>query len=322
MTTNEVMDAALRVYQRLGLTLLRLTVVPSLLCWAAIAFVFAYVLPKLGSTQDSSSFAVQAGEVLFALVLAVVVGGPVFLAGLTYATAIVVRLVADWVDGTPMDEGAAMDAARTILPRLFWVNFRMLLMSMSGILFATLVLLGGGLIASVTPDSNASAGIVAIIGIGGLMGGVIIFLVVVSRDSLAAPVAVLEGKAGGEAAKRSRALLQRSGIHSNGSSILMNLYFLLALVAIALFIGVQAFMQLIGVEGWTEAALTGSPLMPLVTNALAMIAPLLVIWVLLPIWGVTLTLIYIERRIRLEGYDIETLARQAQLGGHANSFDV
>ena len=51
-----------------------------------------------------------------------------------------------------------------------------------------------------------------------------------------------------------------------------------------------------------------SALRPIVEGVLALVPYFLSLWVVIPVWAVTVTIIYFERRVRLEGYDIEALA--------------
>jgi hypothetical protein len=48
----------------------------------------------------------------------------------------------------------------------------------------------------------------------------------------------------------------------------------------------------------------------------------LAIWTLIPVWATTLTVIYYERRIRLEGFDIEAMASQIKTDDRASRFNV
>ena len=76
MTSSEVIDTAIRIYQQLGWSFLKATVVPSLFIVAALAFIIDYVLPSFFTTKDASNLTTQFGEVAFAVGLAIVVGGP------------------------------------------------------------------------------------------------------------------------------------------------------------------------------------------------------------------------------------------------------
>jgi hypothetical protein len=46
------------------------------------------------------------------------------------------------------------------------------------------------------------------------------------------------------------------------------------------------------------------------------------LWVLIPVWCTTTTILYFERRIRLEGYDIELLARDMVRSRKESRFEL
>ena len=48
---------------------------------------------------------------------------------------------------------------------------------------------------------------------------------------------------------------------------------------------------------------------PIVEGVVGLLPYFLSLWVTIPVWAVTVTIIYYERRVRLEGYDIEALAQ-------------
>jgi hypothetical protein len=321
LTPSEVIDTALRVYQRQGLTFLRLTALPSVFCLAAFAFVWAYLFPAFFTTRDPESIGVQATEVLITLGLAVFVAGPVFLTGLTYGSALVVHMTADLLEGRPISEFEAQKSARLALPALFWQNVRELLLATSGILVSTAFMLVGSYLTTVTNQDSAAAGVVALIGVFGLILGFVIFLVMLSRHALALPAAVIESKRGKEAGKRSKTLLKKSGSQSAGYGSVYSVYFLLALAGLIFIGSVEFALSLLSIPERASAWLAGSWLQPLVTQALDLAPLYLVLWALVPAWATALTVIYYERRVRIEGYDIEALGRQTH-EDRASRFNV
>jgi hypothetical protein len=330
LNSNETVDAALRVYQRHGITFLRVTAVPSLFCLAALAFVLEYVLPGLGSTTDPNSIAVQAAEVLVTLALAIFVGGPVFLTGLTYGSAVVVRMTSDLLEGRPSSEIQALRAAREALPRLFWLNLRELLLSLSGIIVSTAFMLLGSFLTTVTSSDTATAGVVAAVGILGLVLGVFIFLAIATRHALALPIAVVEGLRGRECARRSLKLLNRpktgkrfpgNPAQNSAFGTIYGVYILLLFIGVVFIVSLETVVLLLGVSERVGSWLAGSWLKPLVVGAIDLAPLYATIWVLIPAWAATLTVVYYRRRVLLEGYDIEALGRQTN-EDRANRFNV
>ncbi len=310
MKSSEILDTALRIYQRMGLTFLRFTAVPALLCLASLGFVDNFVLPNLFTTSGNGSAGQVMGEFAFSVGLAVFVGGPLFLLGVSYTSALVVQLVSEYMLGhAPAPEEAASVASR-LLPKLFVLNLRELVLSISGILASTAIIGLSGYIAKTSPDSDSTAGIVAVVGGLGVFAGAIIFLFIIASDALAVPVAVLERISAKDAAKRSRNLLKRVGYHPSGTGNIWSLYFLLLFLALILAAGLYAFIGIFDLRDHFSNLVSSVPGHPLLVQAFDLFPPFVIIWTLLPVWASVITIVYYERKIRLEGFDIDVLASE------------
>ncbi len=320
MKASEMLDTALRIYQRLGLTYLRLSYIPALFCLAAVGFVLNFVVPRLFTTQNNSGGTQLLGEVAIGLGMAVFIGGPLFLMGLSYTTSLVVQIVSDFMLGNPLDEHKAIKIARTVLPKLFIVNLKELCLSLSGVIFSTAIMGVGGYISRTTPDSDATAGIVVGIGGLGMCVGILIFLHIVATDSLAVPVAVLEGASARQSSKRSRSLLKKAGYHPSGLSAIWSLYGKLLLVAFVLEAGIYFFFIVLSVRERLSSLLSDIPGQALILRAFDLVPTFLVIWTLIPIWASVITIVYYERRVRLEGFDIDVLA--SEISQHADASRI
>ncbi|CAN5538946.1 hypothetical protein BH11ARM1_BH11ARM1_14550 [soil metagenome] len=330
MTSSEVLDASLRLYQRRGLTFLRLSAVPTIFCLAAITFVIVYVLPALGTTKNATDIGVQTGEVAIRLALAVFIGGPLFLVGLTYATIMVVKVTSEDIEGRECSDREAEQTAQRLLGRMFWLNMRELLYSTSGIIVATAILLSGSLITMVTPESSPVAGLVAVVGLIGFAVGGLIFLSVISRDAVAVPCAVIEDLGAKQAGKRSRALLSLPKTknpyvikHGNGYGNIWNVYFLMAMLGTASYASIAGAFELTGIQDALTGNMSTGLVKTVIESLITLLPVYLTLWALIPIWATTITLVYYERRIRLEGFDIESLARPLKSShDRANRFNV
>ena len=321
MNTSEVLDTALRIYQRFGLTFLRLTVAPALLCLASIGFVQNYVLPGLFTTKAGGTPGQLIADVAGALATAVFVGGPLFLLGLSYSSSLVVHLVSDYMIGKTPDPEAAAETARAVLPRLFLVNLKELCLSVSGIVVSTAVMALGGYLTSVTVDTDVVSGLVTFLGVLGFCAGGIIFLYIVACDALAAPVAVLEGVGPRMASKRSRELLKKYGYHPSGTGTIWSVYGLLGFVSLVLGGGIFACSEALGLGQHLASFLAFLPGAQVFIRAFDLLPSFFVIWTLMPVWASVITIVYYERKIRLEGYDIDVLASEIAKSNRAIGFE-
>ena len=322
MDTSEVLDTALRIYQRFGLTFLRLTVAPALLCLASVGFVQTYVLPGLFLTKNGGAPTQVIADVAIALATAVFVGGPLFLLGMSYSSSIVVQIVSDYMVGKTPDPEAAAEAARAVLPRLFLVNLKELCLSVSGIVVSTAVMAFGGYLTSVTANTDAAAGAVAFVGVLGLCAGGIIFLYIVACDSLAAPIAVLEGVGPREASRRSRELLKKFGYHPAGTGTIWSVYCLLGFMAAVLSTGIVVCAEILSLSERLASLLAFLPAEQVFLRAFNLLPSFFVIWTLMPVWASVITIVYYERKIRLEGFDIDVLASDIARGNRALSTEL
>jgi len=321
MTPSAVLDASLRVYQRLGLTFLRHSIMPTLLCVASVAFVQNYVLPEL-IEGSATEFTAYLGELVAGLVLAVFVGGPLFLTGMSYTTAMVVSMVSDDMVGNSPNPEAAQETAFKAMPRLLLTAVRELVFSLTGVLAATLVMILGMWIERNTPESSAWAGIVALVGVLALGVGGLVFLWVLGRDAAVAPAVVLEGLGFRDAGKRSKLLMGKDKVHGVGTRAVWNGYILVAFIGLVLMLSLAAVISLSGIDAWIGHALAGSMLRPLILQLLYLAPPFLAIWLVLPLWATIVTVTYFDRRIRLEGFDVEVLSRNIASNSQSGRYQL
>lgn len=321
MNSAELLNAALRVYRQLGWTYLRLTLIPSVFCLAGMAFVLDYVLPSLFVTRDASSFATQIGEAGSALAFALFVGCPLFLIGCSYTCALVIHLTSDHMLGNPLSPDAAAQAARGSFGSLLLVAVREVFLSSWAVLASCLVL-GVGSYLSQTHISSDLGGLLFGIGILGIAVGLGVFVLVAATHALAPAIVLLEGLTGFKAAKRSAYLLKPHLYHPSGvPNILVSLFYI-GLAGLIEWISISGTLAMLQAEEHFQGLLAGVPFEGVFLSAFGLLAPFVTVWTLLPVYATCVTLVYYERRIRLEGLDIEILAAETQRDGAANRFDV
>jgi len=322
MNSNDVLDTGLRVYRNLGWSFLRLTTAPSVFCLSGIAFVLLYVLPSLGWTHHAGSINGQLGESATAVALALVIGGPLFLFGTSYTCALVVNLTSDYMLGHEIDATAAQRSAMAITPTLIAVAFRELLLASSGMLIAIATMgVGGYLSQFVAPDSPLAGGVVLIGGLG-LFAGIIYFLHIVTVHSLVPAIAVLEKLKGKMAGRRSLYLLKNLPNLTGGTGALWNVGAFMLVAGIIEWVGFTALFQMLNIPDHLKGFFLSVPFAGVIAQAIDLIPTFLVVWTLMPVWASCVTIVYYERRIRLEGFDIEALADEIVRNRQTSRFDV
>jgi len=308
MRTGEIFDLALRCYQRLGWTYLKLTLVPALFCFAAHLFDTQVLAPSLFVTSNAGNLGVQLGEVITAIALGMFVGGPLFMLGLSWSTCVVAQLVSDTIVGNVPSPAASVAAARRSVFRVFAVNLYQTLIASTGLLVSAGLLIASGYLTKMTGNDTAVAGVVALVGTLGLVAGGIIFLVVSCRYALAPSIAVIENARVRTCVKRSVMLQSSLGYHPSGTGSVFGLMLLCGLFWLLFVGGVSTALSLSGAHHFLTNAFTNLPLGGLLLKALELAPAFLGVWTIIPFWATALTILYYERRVRLEGYDIEALA--------------
>lgn len=322
LTTSEVLDTALRVYRSLGWAILRSTVVPTLFCLGAIAFLVEYIVPSLLTTSKASNVNAQVGETALNLLLGLFIGGPLFLIGLSYTTVLVVQIASDYMVGNLTKLEDAQLRTRELLGKMFVVNLREVLLSLAGVGISVALMFVGAILSKGSGDSVWWTGGIVLIGLFGLIGGAIYCLHILGVHSLCAPVTVLEGASPKVAAKRSKELMRTARFQGSGSSTVWSLYCLMFMIGLVLLAGMELAVGLLDGRAHIEGFLAGIPLQGVVLTAFDLLPAFLVTWTIIPIWAATITIIYYDRRIRLEGYDIEALAEDIHRNSRKNRFQL
>ncbi len=322
MSGSEIIDVAIRIYQVLGWTFLKISVVPSLFCLAAVSFFEIYVWPQYFVTKTPGSEGGQFVELLSTTSLAFFVAMPLFVLGTSYTSAVVTKLVSDFMVGNAPSPEEAEARAQLLLPKLFWLNMREVLLASGGILGSLAILVFAAHLGYTTAESDATAAVVLIVACVGFLVGGIMFLWVVTRHALGPAILMIEDLPMGEAAKRSSALLKPFGVHANGGSTVWGLYGLLIFLWVLVGGGISASLAMADVHGFVRNYSSGLPLAPILVQGIDLLPTFLVVWTLTPIWAAATTIIYYDRRIRLEGYDIEALAEDVWRADRSRRFDL
>jgi hypothetical protein len=322
MTPAEILDTSLGVYQNMGWTLLRVCAVPSLMCLAALLFTFDYVIPAIQYTDNPANVDAQLIEALVTLLLGVGVGGSLFFFGIAYAGALTTQIVADYVSGSMPNLDAAKRAARRNLWRVAMLSFRQCMWAFAGLILSALALMASAWIATHRSDSFAPVYITGF-GIIAMVVGLILLPVIVTTHALAVPTCVNEGLAVTRALRRGRTLLKAAPPYQpSGYDTIWALILLAGLLLLFILGGIEGAMHLAGAQNWVARLHWSVPFRPVIAGALAYLAPYLAIWTILPVWCTTTTILYFERRIRLEGYDIESLAKDIWRADKHRRFEL
>jgi len=307
MQLTELFDLSLRLYRTLGWRILSACILPSIFTLAGVAFLFEYVLPGFFTTNQGTKEAGQVVEAVINLGLGVFVAGPLMLIGISLATTYIAPLVSDFMHGLPPNLKAAQEAQWKSAPKMLLLSIKESLLATSGVIVGAIFLFLSWAATFVTASDNVIAGLVAVCGVLALVAGSLMVLYVISIHAIIAPVSAIEDVTWRKAGKRSKELMRSRPYQGSGYEAVWSLYSLLFFIVMIVGGGTFTIAKLVDITNWA-GALNLREFRPIIEGAFGLVPYFLCIWVIIPVWAVTVTMIYFERRVRLEGYDIEALA--------------
>lgn len=297
LRSTEVLDEALRTYRVLAPALLRRSAVPAVFVLSSVLFWTRAFGPRLFTTTSPGNTAAQVMESGFVLAVGLLVAGPLLVFGVAEATLQAVALATPYREGRPIDEREATAQVRRAFPRTLGAGMWALLVAglvpMSG--FGLMAM--GGLLA----DSSDAAGVLALVGsLAFFLGG--IFSLWAAGAYALAPAAALRGDRARAACRRSRLLMRGKDRIPGGYGTVWAIYGVILIAALAEWGG---FTLLLDFVPFAKLAPGGE----LFAEAISLAIPFVIAWTLLPFWGTAVAVIDAERRVRMEGYDVELLAK-------------
>lgn len=322
MGTNELLDASIGVYQSIGRTLLLATFVPALVVALVWTIVSQRVFPMLFSTSSPGDMGVEVAEAAMAVGLIFMVGLPALLFVLSYASAVVTQLVSSLYLGQISGIAEAHLRALKLLPRLLRL----------GLVEATMVfgVVGVGILfllwSSAMDEGSGALGavLVAVLGFVLLYASVLVVPFVICRLILVPVVATLEPETRG-VLKRATDLMKAPQVATFGVSgygVAWKCFFIVVVLFGIMAGGAAAVVDLLGVADALETL--GGPLLlkTLAAMGVAGAPAFLAIWVVVPVWCTTATLLYYDRRIRHEAFDIEFLSKDVRRADRSARFQL
>lgn len=322
MTTSEVLDLAARAYQSIGRQILFAVATPSLLCLAGFMFFWSFAVPSLFATKDPNSTATQFSEAATALGLGLFVAAPLFMMGLSYACTLATHMIGDFMVGNVPNLNGAKRSARQKLKSVFGLLMRELVGGCFFFIVAMALLFLSVLLTEGTSDGDFTPVFTSILGSIAVVAGIIWAPLTLIRDGLAPAAMIMENLGTAAAVKRSRALLKSEGPHPGGYDPLVNAFALIAILYLVGAWGLMALASELGIGTFLADQVVGSSWADLLEATFAFVPWFLVIWVTIPLWATVSTILYFERRVRKEGYDIEVLAQEVWRADQSRRFQL
>ncbi|MER3414317.1 MAG: hypothetical protein C4341_08835 [Armatimonadota bacterium] len=320
MTAAQIYDAAFAIYRRGGGSLIRLTLIPSAIVYALSMLAYELVGKDLLTTGSPENALAAAGELGLTVLIGVVLAAPPVLAAYALMLALVAGWTAERTLGREPDGRALFRQAVSRLPSLMGVVGLVTLRACLALIISFALI-----VVSALMSERLGAQFVAVLGIVGLFSAPVIMLYVFGRLCLAPVIVFLEGLSPRQAIARSRQLLDELSLPARrlgrGDLVAVGL-FLLTLVLQLIFwwsflIPTDILQQYLASAGVAE----NSILWMAVYRSIATLAPFAAFVLLHPVLIAGVVLLYYDRRIRVEGLDIQLLAQNVWQRGEAD-FEI
>ena len=303
---GDLIDRAVRLYRRHLLTLVRIAA-PPVVVSASGSVLWTIATRQVASTPDTAALIFY---VLLALAgLVVIVVGHIF--SLIVMGGASRNLVMHLLWGEPVLVRTTYAAVRSrfwsllgaTLLVVMWLGLAMTVATVAGYFVALVVIFGGVLLAQGAPPW-----LTAIFGIvGGLIALAIalwLFFFLASKVAYVPQVLLVEGKRVFEAIGRSFALAKGNVRRLMAMTLFIMFATYSALMILLVPLGFLGYLNGVNPQPWYAAqwpvwyAIGYSVLEPVSSILLA------------PVWMLGMSLLYVDERVRHEGYDIELMASQ------------
>jgi hypothetical protein len=306
---GDLIDRAVRLYRRHLWTLMRMAAPPVII--AAIgSIVWTVAVREVFSTPDTLTLVLYA--LLIALSILLIVGGHVF--NLLVMGGATRNLVAHLLKNEPVSVRATYAAVRSRFGGLVGATIIILIWSFLSatvalmawyfvFLIAAVVLLG---LAQIAPAWLTGV-IVAIGIIGATLAALWLFFLMIGRVAYVPQVMLVEGRGVLESVSRSFSLARGNVRRLMAMTLFVTFATYAALWILVVPLGWYAYLKGVDPSPWNSAA------WPIwYSIGYSILWPLSSI-MLTPVWMLGLSLLYVDERVRHEGYDIELMAAR-QLG--------
>lgn len=320
MGSGEIIDVATRAYQRLGRTILKQTAFPMLLCFSVLVFFFVFLGPAFFETSSPDNLTTQLAEAFGVLVVGCVFAVPLFFLGMAYAQGFVTRLVADFVLGNVADERSALEGARRGLKTMVGVCVRVFFAAFGTAIVGGLLLGLSALATDRTSGDNAWPAVVTVIATILLIASPIMPIIAIARYSLAPVAVVLEGCPVKVGIQRGKDLIKHRAFQTGAGDTIAAVLLLCVFLFLCIWGGTAVGFGLLGIAEHARNWLGSGPLGTIVQAVITMLPVYFALWVVSPVWCATCTLLYFDRRIRLEGYDIFVLEQDVRRASRKSRF--
>ena len=316
---GDLIDRAVRLYRRHFFTLIRIAAPPVLISAAGSAFITI-------SWRGLNATPSETGVVLYILLL--LAGIVIILCGSLFSIIVMGgatrNLVAHLLSNEPVTVRATYRAVKSRFGGLLlgsflmamWLGFAAFISFIAAEMLIGISVIGGTALAQILPQwFSIVAGI--IVGLAGIVLGLIIFFLMAGRIAYVPQAMLVEGRTVFDAIGRSFSLASGNARRLMAMTLFTIFATYSALALLILPLGLYAWLNGVDVSIFGTAPAWYA----IGYQVIAQSSHIL----LAPIWMLGLSLLYVDERVRHEGYDIELMAARQlpempQLAGVVSPF--
>lgn len=307
MTNEEQMDAGAQIMRQVGLQILRATAGPIALSYVAMVYLEVFLVPSLFSTSAGASMQQQVTEVLIAIVMCFCVAIPTLVIALTYATGISAFISFQFLLGKRVTTREAHAIVRHRLGALLGTAMRTLI---AGIIYCVLAIVL--VFASTLGQNTVWSALIGGFSVFGIFVAALMCLISAIRLGIAPVIVVIERAEPKAAIARAKALMRAAYPFSSGYDIYIMLVGLIILVGLIMWGVFAAILYMLEVEAMISSAFGTGIAANILGGAIGSLPLFLTMALIAPYWSIVNSVIYLDRRVRLEGLDIELLSEEAR----------
>jgi hypothetical protein len=316
LTTGEMGETAIRVVQRAGAGLMGAALAPAAVVYAVLVFFFAFAAPAIFSRAPANVDPVgQATAVVMAYAVFILVGLPLMAISLASLTGLATAYAAAFVlgeDVTPEKIKAQVESRRGVIAsavgRTLW--------ACAGLLVIALLLVAVSAAISVSVRSNIWIDVFNVAVVTLFWAAFLLTLPLGAvRYGLAPAAALIEGREGKASLRRSQELLQAKDHVPGGGFTILWAMIAYAFVGLLLWGGFSALFGMVDLTTLVSRWLPVSAWTTVVIEAIQGLPFFLAIYLMLPVWAAHMTLLYFDRRVRIEALDIYVLQEDLSHAG-------
>jgi hypothetical protein len=279
-----------------------------------------FVGRRMFITSPEATTALQeAGEIVGLLFFGTACAAPLILLAYSYMSGAATLYMADVYLGRRPNVSAIHRMVMRRLAPLSVLNLLLVLAALSVVLFGLSFLFASALIDTAAGGRDTFAGLVALLGVIGLIAGVVLFPVVFVRYSLSPVVLLSEGLGPINAMRRSAKLMAGQG--SPGGTVI-SLLLLTMLLQLLLWFSLQLPASIAEEYLMSQGLAAGSVAMKTLYAALSMFGGFASFILTHPFFVAGIALIYFNRRVAAEAFDIDLLAQDIWKHDRSVDFDL